>query len=158
VGYARASGLQLNLVTNPVGAFLPGGQGDLEADFKRELQSRHGITFNHLYTITNMPISRFLEALRKAGKLEEYMEKLVQSFNPSAARGVMCRNTLSVGWDGALFDCDFNQMLEIPVHPEPSRTLQSFDAALLQQREIALNQHCYGCTAGSGSSCGGTTA
>jgi radical SAM/Cys-rich protein len=156
VGYSRDAGLQLNLVTNPVGAFLPGGQGELEADFKRELSSRHGVTFNHLYTITNMPISRFLEALRKAGKLEEYMEKLVQSFNPAAALGVMCRNTLSVGWDGGLFDCDFNQMLEMPLGAG-CRTIWDIESLEgLTDKPIKFDNHCYGCTAGAGSSCGGS--
>jgi radical SAM/Cys-rich protein len=158
VGYgAEGLGLVLDLVHNPVGAFLPGAQAQLEADYKRELLSRFGIRFNRLFTITNMPISRFLEALLKAGKLEEYLERLVDAFNPAAAAGVMCRNTLSVGWDGRLYDCDFNQMLELPVLPAPARTIESFDPTQLNHRPIALGQHCYGCTAGSGSSCGGAT-
>jgi len=155
VGYGQNPDLQLNLVTNPVGVFLPGNQKDLEADFKRELRAQFDITFNQLFTITNMPISRFLESLQKAGKLEDYLEKLVQSFNPSAALGVMCRNLISVGWDGQLYDCDFNQMLELSVTPAGANHIKSFDWATLNTREITLNQHCYGCTAGSGSSCGG---
>lgn len=157
VGYARHENLRLNLVTNPVGVFLPGDQASLEQDFKRELKSRFDIDFDRLFTITNMPISRFLEALLKVGKLEDYLEKLVQAFNSQAALGVMCRNTLSVGWDGLLYDCDFNQMLEIPVLPAGSRHIRDFSHAMLNRREIALDQHCYGCTAGSGSSCGGAT-
>ena len=157
VGYARTPGLKLDLVTNPVGVFLPGDQAGLERDFKRELKSRFDIDFDRLFTITNMPISRFLEALLKTGKLEGYLEKLVQSFNPRAATGVMCRNTLSVGWDGQLYDCDFNQMLEIPVIPAGARHIRDFSRKQLDQREIALDQHCYGCTAGAGSSCGGAT-
>jgi len=158
VGYGdESSGLCLSLVHNPVGAFLPGDQKQLELDFKRELLSRFGIRFNRLFTITNMPISRFLEALVKAGALDEYLEKLVAAFNPSAAAGVMCRNTLSVSWDGKLYDCDFNQMLEIPVVHSQSRTIGEFDLEALDRRSIALDQHCYGCTAGSGSSCGGQT-
>ena len=103
----------LNLVTNPVGAFLPASQPSLEADWKRELQRRYGITFNRLYTITNMPISRYLQFLLDSGNLQAYMEKLVAAFNPAAVDGLMCRYTLSVGWDGRLYDCDFNQMIEL---------------------------------------------
>jgi len=112
-GYGKGGGLVLNLVHNPVGAFLPGDQGSLERDYRRELQLRHGIVFDGLYTITNMPISRFLEHLQTTANLERYMELLVAAFNPRAADGVMCRSYLSVGWDGALYDCDFNQMLEL---------------------------------------------
>ncbi|HXC66265.1 MAG TPA: arsenosugar biosynthesis radical SAM (seleno)protein ArsS, partial [Nitrospiraceae bacterium] len=112
LGYGQpGSGLSLNLVCNPVGAFLPPKQGVIEAQFRKELQARHGIEFNHLYTITNMPISRFLEFLLESGNYEQYMERLAGAFNPTAAAGVMCRYTISVGWDGALYDCDFNQML-----------------------------------------------
>lgn len=157
LGYGTNPQLRLNLVTNPVGVFLPGDQLSLEADFKRELLTRHQIHFNRLFTITNMPISRFLDALLRAGKLEDYLEKLVQSFNPTAALGVMCKNTLSVSWDGKLFDCDFNQMLELPVLPSEHRTVQTFQLDSLQHRPIAVDQHCYGCTAGAGSSCGGAT-
>ncbi|HEX2080343.1 MAG TPA: arsenosugar biosynthesis radical SAM (seleno)protein ArsS [Longimicrobium sp.] len=157
-GYGRVeTGLQLDLVTNPVGTFLPGNQGALEAEWKRQMERLYGIRFNRLYTITNMPISRFLDFLDESGRLEEYMERLVTAFNPAAAAGVMCRNTLSVGWDGTLYDCDFNQMLELPVHPAAPRTIFDFDLDALARREIVLGPHCYGCTAGAGSSCGGAT-
>jgi len=159
LGYGReGTGLVLNLVTNPVGTFLPGNQGALERDWKAQLARLHGIEFNALYTLTNMPISRFLDFLVEHGHLEEYMERLVAAFNPAAAAGVMCRNTLSVGWDGTLYDCDFNQMLEMPVHPRAPGTVFDFDLGALETREIVLGQHCYGCTAGAGSSCGGATA
>lgn len=157
LGYARPnSGLVLNLVYNPVGAFLPPKQGAIEAQFKKELQTRHGIEFNRLYTITNMPISRFLEFLIESGNYEQYMTRLANAFNPAAAAGVMCRSTLSVGWDGRLYDCDFNQMLELPVdHGAPSH-IRDFDPAQLHHRRIVTRNHCFGCTAGSGSSCGGS--
>lgn len=155
VGYGReGSGLELDLVYNPAGAFLPAPQVQLEADFKRQLKAAYGIEFNRLYTITNMPISRYLEYLEASGNLEDYLEKLVQSFNPSAAAGVMCRNTISVGWDGTLYDCDFNQQLDLPVAGS-RRHLKDFDSEALSGRDIVIDQHCYGCTAGSGSSCGG---
>jgi len=113
------------------------------------------VVFNRLYTITNMPISRFLEHLDQKGQTEEYLSRLVQAFNPAAAAGVMCRTTLSVGWDGTLYDCDFNQMLDLPVNGGAPRTIFDFDLAALQRRAIALGPHCFGCTAGAGSSCGG---
>ena len=157
LGYGReGSGLLLNLVYNPVGAFLPPQQEAVEAQFRRELQRTHGVTFNHLYTITNMPISRFLEFLMDSGNYEGYMERLANAFNPAAAAGVMCRYTLSVGWDGALYDCDFNQMLDLPVNHGAPRHLRDFDPAKLHSRRIVTGNHCYGCTAGTGSSCGGT--
>jgi radical SAM/Cys-rich protein len=155
VGYGvEGSGLSIDLVYNPVGALLPGPQKMLEADFKRELSQRHGITFNALICITNMPISRFLEFLLESGNYARYMEKLVTAFNPSAVPGVMCRDTISVGYDGTLYDCDFNQMLELPVAAQ-GRTIDRFDADALMRRRIIVDQHCYGCTAGAGSSCGG---
>jgi radical SAM/Cys-rich protein len=158
VGYGiEGSGLELDLVYNPNGAFLPGSQASLQKDFKRELKQLFGIDFNQLYAITNMPISRFLEYLEASGNLEDYMEKLVQSYNPAAAQQVMCRNTLSVGWDGRIYDCDFNQMLEIGVGCRGSSHVSRFDLKELSEREIQVDQHCYGCTAGSGSSCGGST-
>ncbi len=157
LGYGHnGTGLQLNLVYNPVGAYLPPTQASIEADFKRELARRHGIVFNQLFTITNMPISRFLEFLLRSGNYEHYMEKLVNAYNPAAAAGVMCRNTLSVGWDGVMYDCDFNQMLELPVNHGVPRHIRDFDPQRLHQREIVIGQHCFGCTAGAGSSCGGT--
>jgi radical SAM/Cys-rich protein len=158
LGYGRpGTGLVLDLVTNPVGTFLPGGQKALEQEWKRQLLRLYGIEFNALYTITNMPIARFLEFLQQTGALEEYLERLAAAFNPAAAAGVMCRNTLSVGWDGTLYDCDFNQMLELPVHPRAPRTVFDFDLEALERREIVLGPHCFGCTAGAGSSCGGAT-
>jgi radical SAM/Cys-rich protein len=159
LGYGRAgSGLVLNLVTNPVGAFLPPDQPAAERDWKRELARRYGVVFDRLFTITNMPISRFLEHLDEKGQAEAYLTRLAQSFNPAAAAGVMCRTTLSVGWDGTLYDCDFNQMLDLPVGGTLPRHIRDFDAARLAGRTIALGPHCFGCTAGAGSSCGGAVA
>lgn len=162
LGYGvEGSGLALHLVTNPVGAFLPAAQAALERDWKREMQRQHGIVFNRLYTITNMPISRYLEWLEQSGNLQAYMDKLVQAFNPAAVPGVMCRSTLSVGWDGRLFDCDFNQMLDLPlVSAAPQTIAQLADDAALSRaatRSIVTGPHCFGCTAGAGSSCGGAT-
>ncbi|TGK23623.1 arsenosugar biosynthesis radical SAM (seleno)protein ArsS [Leptospira stimsonii] len=158
VGYGIPdSGLILNLVYNPAGAFLPGAQISLEKEFKNSLYKEHGIHFNSLFTITNMPISRYLEYLQESGNLENYLEKLVSSFNPSAAFGVMCKNTLSVGYDGSLYDCDFNQMLEMKVEGT-IQNIRDYDGASLLQRTIRVGEHCYGCTAGAGSSCGGATA
>ena len=155
-GYGKeGSPLTLNLVYNPVGAFLPGSQKGIEAEFRRNLQKKFGIEFHHLYCITNMPISRFLEFLLTSGNYEKYMQKLVQAFNPAAVAGVMCRNTISIGWDGTLYDCDFNQMLDLPVHG--SHHISEFDLAALTARPIITGSHCFGCTAGAGSSCGGTT-
>jgi radical SAM/Cys-rich protein len=156
LGYGQdGSGLALNLVYNPVGAFLPPKQEPTEALFKRELSTRFGIMFNRLYTITNMPISRFLEFLVESGNYAGYMDRLANAFNPAAAAGVMCRSILSVGWDGRLYDCDFNQMLDLPVDQGAPSHIQDFDATRLHHRQIVMRNHCYGCTAGSGSSCGG---
>jgi radical SAM/Cys-rich protein len=158
LGYGAADGrLQLNLVANPVGAFLPGNQAALERDWKRELDRRYGVRFNRLLTITNMPIARYLEWLQESGNLHTYMRRLVDAFNPAAAASVMCRHTLSVGWDGTLYDCDFNQMLELPVAAAAPRTIFEFDRQALDQRAIVTGPHCFGCTAGAGSSCGGAT-
>jgi radical SAM/Cys-rich protein len=157
-GGGNGNGLALNLVHNPVGAFLPGNQTSLERDYKRELESRYGVVFNGLYTITNMPISRFLEFLERSGNLERYMEMLVNAFNPAAVAGVMCRTHLSVGWDGTLYDCDFNQMLDLPTGNGSPRTLSELLESGNLHREIVTARHCYGCTAGAGSSCGGTVA
>ncbi|HEX6790422.1 MAG TPA: arsenosugar biosynthesis radical SAM (seleno)protein ArsS [Candidatus Krumholzibacteria bacterium] len=157
-GYANGNGLRLVLVTNPVGAYLPASQRSLEAEWKNELLRLHGVRFDALYCITNMPISRFLDWLMQSGNLEAYMERLVTTFNPAAARGVMCRTMLSVGWDGTLYDCDFNQMLDLPVATARSRHIRDFDASALLAREIVVGRHCFGCTAGAGSSCGGATA
>lgn len=154
-GYGQDNGeLMLNLVYNPTGAFLPGSQESLERDFKIKLKSNHGVVFNQLFTITNLPISRFLEYLVNTNNYDAYMEKLANAFNPAAAAGVMCRNTISIGWDGHLYDCDFNQMLDLKVNSSFSH-ISDFNLDKLNAREIILNQHCYGCTAGAGSSCGG---
>jgi radical SAM/Cys-rich protein len=156
VGYGISERLKLNLVYNPVGAFLPPEQSAVEADFKRELKTRYGIVFSNLYTITNMPIARYLDWLRRTKNEESYMQKLVNAFNPATVDGLMCRNIISVDWLGNLFDCDFNQMLEIPV--ETKQTVFNFDFETLKSRKIMTENHCFGCTAGSGSSCGGTVA
>ena len=158
VGYGIDENLVLNLVYNPVGAFLPPEQKQIEADFKRELKSRYDIVFDNLYTITNMPIARYLDWLRRSGNEASYMQKLVNAFNPATVEGLMCRNTLSVDWRGNLFDCDFNQMLEIPVSNEVGETIHDFSPERFYDREITTAAHCFGCTAGSGSSCGGTVA
>jgi radical SAM/Cys-rich protein len=158
LGYGReGSGLALTLVTNPVGAFLPPAQAAQEALFRDRLRRDHGVVFNRLHTITNMPISRFLEFLLDSGNYESYMRRLVEAFNPVAAAGVMCRYTLSVGWDGRLYDCDFNQMLDLPLDHHASSNVRDFDPARLDRRRIVTGNHCYGCTAGAGSSCGGAT-
>ena len=161
LGYgAEGGGLELNLVYNPVGPYLPAAQASLEADYRRELQAKHGLRFNRLYTITNMPINRFRLHLEKSGQYEAYMEKLLAAFNPSAAEGVMCRSLISVGHDGRIFDCDFNQMLEIDAEDARGRRLTIFDFDLdrVLERAIRFDDHCLGCTAGAGSSCGGATA
>jgi radical SAM/Cys-rich protein len=159
LGYGIAdTGLILNLVTNPVGAYLPASQAALEADWKRELHRRHGVSFNRLYAITNMPISRFLHFLQESGNLQAYMDRLVMSFNPSTIEGLMCRYTLSVGWDGRLYDCDFNQMLDLGLVPDAPQTIFDVLDGQLEGRVITTGPHCFGCTAGAGSSCGGTTA
>ncbi|MEI1279885.1 arsenosugar biosynthesis radical SAM (seleno)protein ArsS [Leptospira venezuelensis] len=158
IGYGiPGSDLILNLVYNPVGSFLAGGQSTLENDFKKELKQIYDVQFNSLFALSNMPISRFLESLLESGNLEAYLEKLVTAFNPVAATGVMCRNTLSVGWEGSLYDCDFNQMLDMKIEGKISK-ISEFNKSVLDSREILLHQHCYGCTAGAGSSCGGSIA
>lgn len=157
IGYGQENtGLILNLVYNPAGSFLPGDQKDLENQFRKELD-KLGVFFNSLYTITNMPISRFLDYLLETGNLDDYLEKLVNSFNPQAANGVMCKNTLSVDWEGRLFDCDFNQMLDMQIEGIV-RTIRDFSKELLENRKIQTAPHCFGCTAGAGSSCGGAVA
>jgi radical SAM/Cys-rich protein len=155
VGYGRGDGLRLGLVHNPVGAFLSGNQCSLERDYRRELGDRYGIVFDDLCTITNMPISRFLEFLERSGNLERYMDLLVKSFNPEAARNVMCRTYVSVGWDGTIYDCDFNQMLEMPVDHGAPNTLAGLLASGDLRRRVRTAPHCFGCTAGAGSSCAG---
>ena len=156
VGYGRTgSGLLLHLAYNPVGAYLPPPQASIEADFRRELAARHNVTFNQLYTITNMPIRRFLDYLRRSGNEERYMRKLVEAFNPTTVAGLMCRTLVSVDWTGRLYDCDFNQMLDLGVDQTLPQTIADFDPTRFHQRPITTGAHCYGCTAGSGSSCGG---
>ena len=158
VGYGKNdTGLILNLVYNPAGAFLPPSQQSLEREYKQALMERYDIEFNNLFAITNLPVSRFLDYLLQSGNYESYMEKLVNAYNPVAAANVMCRNTISIGWDGYLYDCDFNQMLELKVNCS-SRHISEFNIMELNEREIVLGQHCYGCTAGAGSSCGGAVA
>ncbi len=158
VGYGQAgSGLELVLVTNPVGPTLPADQAELEAEWKQALERDHGIHFNRLISITNMPIRRYLDWLKGSGKLEEYMQRLIQAFNPRAAASVMCRSMLSVDWQGYLYDCDFNQMLELPVNSGAPRHLRNFDIQVLAARRVVTDSHCFGCTAGAGSSCGGAT-
>jgi radical SAM/Cys-rich protein len=161
LGYGvEGSGLTLNLVYNPVGPYLPAAQAVLEGDYKRELKDKFGIVFNGLFTITNMPINRFRLHLEKSGQYESYMDKLLAAFNPAAAENVMCRAIISVGWDGTLYDCDFNQMLEMDVKGTGGRpaTIFDFDFDALMRRRIRFDSHCLGCTAGGGSSCGGATA
>ncbi|HCQ14798.1 MAG TPA: radical SAM protein [Cryomorphaceae bacterium] len=156
VGYGMPdSGLKLDLVYNPSGAFLPGNQEQLQADFKRELKRLFDIEFHELFTITNLPISRFLDYLIASENYDDYMETLVQAFNPTAAMNVMCRNTISVDYDGYMYDCDFNIMLAMKVAAPKSQHIKDFDMEALNRRPIFIHQHCYGCTAGAGSSCQG---
>ena len=164
LGYGRAPELPLHLVYNPNGAFLPGAQPELEADYKRELRAHFGIEFNRLFTLTNLPIARFASWLRHNGKYEEYLTLLVSAFNPATLDGLMCRDTVSVSWRGEVFDCDFNQMLGLPLgaaDDEPHENkrapvyLWDIDPRELAGRPIRTGEHCFGCTAGAGSSCGG---
>lgn len=158
VGYGFEQGqLRLDLVYNPSGAFLPTDQAALEKDFKKALKEDYDIVFNQLFTITNLPISRFLDYLIASENYEEYMHSLVEAFNPAAASNVMCTNTLSVSWEGYLYDCDFNQMLDLKSKIE-SPHISAFNAKKLSERNLQLSQHCYGCTAGAGSSCQGSIA
>jgi len=159
LGYGIDSGLPLHLVYNPVGAFLPGRQDELEADYKRELKKHFGILFNKLYTITNLPIARFASYLKNNNKLAEYMALLNDAFNPATVEGLMCRNTINVSWQGEVFDCDFNQMLKMQWHDEDHALfLWDIDPTEVENREILTGDHCFGCTAGAGSSCGGALA
>jgi radical SAM/Cys-rich protein len=158
VGYGKeGTGLILDLVYNPSGAFLPGNQRQLQRDFKKELKEHFGIDFNNLFTITNIPISRFLDFLIETGNYEDYMEKLINAFNPTAVGGVMCRNTISIDWQGYLYDCDFNQMLGLKTDNRAGQHINDFNIDALERREIMIGQHCFACTAGAGSSCQGTT-
>ena len=160
-GYGvEGSGLALNLVYNPVGPYLPAAQAGLEADYKRELKEKFGLVFNSLYTITNMPINRFRLHLEKSGQYASYLDKLLAAFNPAAAAGVMCRTLVSVDHEGRVYDCDFNQMVELRAADADGRgfTIFDFDLDRLLRRRIRFDAHCLGCTAGAGSSCGGATA
>ena len=154
LGYGQDESLQLDLVYNPSGAFLSPSQSKLESAYKQELKEAHGITFNRLFALNNMPIKRFADYLIKRGQLEEYMSLLASAFNPSAVDGLMCRETVSVGWDGQIFDCDFNQQLSLPIESSTNvQQLNSLDD--LSCLKIVTGPHCFGCTAGEGSSCGG---
>jgi radical SAM/Cys-rich protein len=156
VGYGMPnSSLRLDLVYNPSGAFLPGNQAALEKDFKKALLETFDIQFHNLFAITNLPISRFLDYLIASENYEDYMYALVEAYNPSAVQNVMCTNTLSVSWDGYLYDCDFNQMLNLPVNSK-AKHISEYNEELLDGRNIVISQHCYGCTAGAGSSCQGS--
>jgi radical SAM/Cys-rich protein len=158
IGYGMPdSSLRLDLVYNPSGAFLPGDQASMQKDFKKALLDDFGIEFHNLFAITNLPIARFLDYLIASENYEDYMYSLVEAYNPSAVKNVMCTNTLSISWDGYLYDCDFNQMLELPVNSK-SRHISEFNEELLEGRTIVTSQHCYGCTAGAGSSCQGSVA
>lgn len=158
VGYGLPdSPLKLDLVYNPSGAFLPGDQVAMEKDFKKALNEDFNIQFHKLFAITNLPISRFLDYLIASENYEDYMYSLVEAYNPAAVENVMCTNTLSVSWDGYLFDCDFNQMLELPVNSK-AKHISEYNEGLLEGRNIVISQHCYGCTAGAGSSCQGSVA
>ncbi len=155
VGYGvKGSELKLDLVYNPSGAFLPGDQMALEKDFKKALKNDFNIDFHHLFAITNLPISRFLDYLIASENYEEYMETLIDAYNPAAVKNVMCTHTLSVSWEGWLYDCDFNQMLDLKL-ASSIKHISEYNEELIQDRNIIINQHCYGCTAGAGSSCQG---
>jgi len=161
VGYGQGDPQRvLTLMTNPAGAFLAPDQASTELQWKRSLERHHGVTFDRLIALNNMPISRFLEWLEETGNLQGYMQKLLDAFNPGALAGVMCRNTVSVSWDGHIYDCDFNQMLDLPAVDRAGRALHvsDFPTATTQDRTIVTARHCFGCTAGAGSSCGGATA
>lgn len=156
LGYGLdGSGLILNLVYNPLGPSLPPPQSELEQDYRKELSNRYGIRFNRLLTITNVPVRRFLDDLAASGQVDAYYDLLVNSFNPAAIQGLMCRSLLSVGWDGRLYDCDFNQMLDLPLHPDCPQHITEFSLDQLERRQISVASHCLACTAGAGSSCGG---
>ena len=160
LGYGEPdSGLELDLVYNPVGTGLPPPQAALQRDYREQLDARYGLKFNRLFTITNLPISRFLDDLLRQEKYEEYMHKLIDSFNPATVEGLMCRSLVSVDWNGYLYDCDFNQMLDLPLLSEKRRLhIADLNESSLVARPIQIANHCYGCTAGSGSSCTGSLA
>ncbi|MDM8554940.1 arsenosugar biosynthesis radical SAM protein ArsS [Desulfococcaceae bacterium HSG7] len=159
LGYGKEdSGLTLNLIYNPNGFFLPGNEAELQVKYKQELKDNFGVAFNNLFALTNIPIGRFLDSLIKQGCLDEYMTLLVNAFNPEAIAPLMCRNTVSISWDGNLYDCDFNQMLDLKVEGTAPQTVFDWDTERLEKRAVVIGEHCYGCTAGAGSSCGGQTA
>jgi radical SAM/Cys-rich protein len=158
LGYGTDPHLPLHLVYNPVGAFLPPSQKELEVDYKRELEKQFGIMFNKLYALSNLPIGRFASYLRRSGRLEEYMQLLIYAFNPATISGLMCRNTISVGWRGEVYDCDFNQQLGMQWSSNGGSKrlfLWDIDPDSLEGRDIMTGDHCFGCTAGAGSTCGG---
>ena len=155
LGYGIHPDLPLHLIYNPVGAFLPASQAKLEADYKREFKEHFGIVFNKLYTLTNLPVGRFAAYLRHNNKLEQYMNLLIEAFNPATIDGLMCRNTISVGWCGEVYDCDFNQQLDMQWKNGHEMFLWDVDPGKIENREIMTGDHCFGCTAGVGSSCGG---
>ena len=158
-GYGQeGTGLILDLVHNPSGAYLPGGQASLETSYRQALKEKYGIVFNRLFCITNMPIGRYLDYLRRTNNYEDYMAALVRAFNPAALKRVMCKATLSVAWDGRLYDCDFNQLLGLTVNHGAPDHISAFDLGKLAKRRIVIGNHCYGCTAGAGSSCQGEVA
>jgi radical SAM/Cys-rich protein len=156
LGYGKDPDLVLNLVYNPGGAFLPPAQASLTADFKKKLSDLYGVSFNRLYTITNSPIGRFGDFLKRSGNMKAYMDRLVSAFNPATVENVMCRSQLSVGWDGTLYDCDFNQALGLIANA--GARIQEVIETTLAPRKIVFGNHCYACTAGAGSSCGGAIA
>ncbi len=158
VGYGHDETLVLDLVYNPGGAFLPGAQEKLETDYKRQLKENFGIVFSRLLTITNLPINRFAHFLERAGQYESYMQLLEENFNPATILGLMCRHLISVDWLGRVYDCDFNQMLDLPLGDKPHRYLWDIVTAQLTGAPVAVDSHCLGCTAGAGSSCGGALA
>ena len=158
-GYGRGDpGRRLTLVSNPAGAFLGASQATAEREWRQSLEREHGVTFDRLFVLNNMPISRFLDWLQQSGNSDAYMHKLVQAFSPASVASLMCRNTLSVGWDGRLYDCDFNQMLDLQIAMPEGAHISNFNEESWHARSIVTARHCFGCTAGAGSSCGGQTA
>jgi radical SAM/Cys-rich protein len=157
-GYGmKNSGLYIDIVHNPVGAYLPGSQAALEHEYHERLLTEQGVHFNQLFCLTNLPVGRYLDYLIESGNFEDYLSALCHSYNPAAVKNVMCQTMLSVGWNGLLYDCDFNQMLDLTVNLGTLTSIMDFDMDKLKNREIVLNNHCYGCVAGSGSSCQGAT-
>ncbi len=157
-GYGmKSSGLHIDIVHNPVGAYLPGSQTALEQLYHERLLTEQGVHFNQLFCITNLPVGRYLDYLIESGNFDDYLSALCHSFNPAAVKNIMCRTMLSVGWNGLLYDCDFNQMLDLTVNSGAPTSIMDFDMDKIKNREIVINNHCYGCVAGSGSSCQGAT-